>query len=327
MNRLRARVREIVGGIGSLRHGVYKERSVDAKMPIKRKQGTSCTAVDAYWGKHLVRSKSFKSAKESLEYLEWRFEQYPLFREFMQLYGNHSRETIVDYGCGPGNDLVGFLVKGNAGKVIGIDISEKAVSLARETLALHQVESARVELILTSDSNPDIPLDDKSVDYIYCEGVLHHTTSPESILTEFNRILKSHGSGRLMVYNRNSIWFHLYTAYEKMIRQNAFDEEDVETAFGKSTDGEECPIARCYIPEEFMEICSGAGFQTEYIGGYLSLHELRILKELENDALRDEMLADEHKEFLRNLVYDRQGYPKYKGKHAGIGGVYRLHKA
>ena len=74
-------------------------------------------------------------------------------------------------------------------------------------------------------------------------------------------------------------------------------------------------------------MCRMAGFDSvEYIGGYLSDTELHSLHEYGQKALEDERLAREHKDFLRTLDFDAQGLPKYKGKHAGIGGVYGLHK-
>ena len=129
-----------------------------------------------------------------------------------------------------------------------------------------------------------------------------------------------------MAYNRNSLWFHLYVAYIKMIIENAFPGLNIEEAFSKSTDGEGCPIARAYLSEAFMGILASVGFESEFVGGYLSLHELKCLQEYGASALGDLRLAEEHKEFLRNLVTDENGYPTYKGKHAGIGGVYRLYK-
>jgi SAM-dependent methyltransferase len=169
-------------------------------------------------------------------------------------------------------------------------------------------------------------LGNETVDYINCSGVLHHTSVPQNILKEFYRVLKPHSHACIMVYNRNSLWFHLYTAYDKMIIKNAFPGLSLEEAFSKNTDGEACPISRCYRPEDFLDLCKSAGFQAEFVGGYLSVHELNLLKTLRDEALHDGRLADDHKEFLRSFVYDEHGYPMYKGKHAGIGGTYRLLK-
>ncbi len=71
-----------------------------------------------------------------------------------------------------------------------------------------------------------------------------------------------------MVYNRDSVWLHLYTAYERMVRDAAFEGLDVEEAFARNTDGAACPISRCYRAEDFAAVCQGAGFEP-LRGGYL----------------------------------------------------------
>ena len=294
---------------------------------IQTMKHSMLTPVDSYWNEHTVNSRPFRTAEESRNYLEWRCNEYPLLREFMNLYGQHDGQVILDYGCGPGDDVIGFLIHTNAQEVIGMDVSEKALNLARHRLALHNIPADRMDLISTSDCSQRLPLDDHTVDYINCGGVLHHTSKPESILKEFYRALKPQSQACIMVYNRNSLWFHLYTAYDKMILQNAFPGLSLDQAFSKNTDGESCPISRAYRPEDFTALCRGVGFQAEFIGGYLSRHELNLWHKLGDKALRDERLAEEHKEFLRGIVKDERGYPLYNGKHGGIGGVYRLYKA
>lgn len=282
------------------------------------------TAVDSYWGSHTVNSTPFKSRSESLDYLEWRFQQYPMFRELMDLWGDHSGQVVLDYGCGPGNDLTGFLEFSNPCKVIGIDVSQKALALASLRLSLHNFDAQQSQLIKISDASLEIPLENRLVDYIYCEGVLHHTSHPEQIMKEFRRILKPDGQACIMVYNYDSVWLHLYTAYDRMIRQNAFPGLHLLEAFTRNTDGTECPISRCYKPEDFLNLCTVAGFRAEFKGGYLSTTELDSLKTLASQALEDRRLSDEHKIFLKSLNYDKDGYPLFRGKYAGIGGVYSL---
>jgi hypothetical protein len=119
---------------------------------------------------------------------------------------------------------------------------------------------------------------------------------------------------------------HLYTAYEKIILKNAFQGMTLDEAFSKNTDGENCPIARCYAPSEFSELCTQAGFKNEFVGGYLSMLELDLVRTHRDQALEDIRLAREHREFLGALVFDEYGFPKYNGKYAGVGGVYKLYK-
>ena len=294
--------------------------------PIKSVGDGRATAVDRYWGEHTVNSVPFKTARESLKYLEWRASAYPLLADFMRLREAHDGEVVLDYGCGPGNDLVGFAVHTRAKKIIGVDISEKALELARGRLALHRLEPGRVELIHSADSVQTIPLDDASVDYVHCAGVLQHTSNPQALLDEFYRVLRPDSQACVMVYNRDSVWLHLYTAYQKMIVEGEFPGLDAHAAFSRNVDGVGCPLARCYRAEEFVAMCGAAGFRAEYVGGHLSETELQALERFRAEALGDERLAEEHRSFIRELATDERGYPKYRGKHAGVGGVYRLHK-
>jgi ubiquinone/menaquinone biosynthesis C-methylase UbiE len=284
------------------------------------------SAVDQYWTQHTVTAKRFKSTKDSEAFLEWRFEQYPLFREFTGLWGEHDGEVILDYGCGPGNDLTGYALYTGADRIIGFDVSPRALELARARLALHGIAPERVELIEGSDATVGIPLEDASVDFVQSQGVLHHTSEPEAILGELFRVLKPGGRGLIMVYNRNSLWLHLYTAYEKMIVADAFPGLDVHEAFRRNTDGPECPISRSYVPAEFVAMCERAGFEAEFVGGYMSKNEMRALEESWTAAIVDQRLPDVHREFLRSLTFDVAGRPMYEGRHAGIGGTYHLRK-
>jgi SAM-dependent methyltransferase len=282
------------------------------------------TAVDEYWTRHTVNSTPFKSADASERYLEWRFDEYPLFRELSGLWGDHSGETVLDYGCGPGDDVTGLALYSGAARVTGLDISETALSLASQRLALHGIEEDRVLLGQVSDKVPEIPLESASVDYAQCGGVLHHTSWPEELLAELRRVLRPEGRAFVMVYNSDSIWLHLYVAYEKMLHDPDFAGMGLDEAFRRLTDGPDCPISRHYSHAEMTALCASAGFDTRYAGGYLSRHELRQLDTQWARAIADERLAEVHREFLRALRFDRSGYPMLDGYHAGIGGVYHL---
>jgi SAM-dependent methyltransferase len=180
-------------------------------------------------------------------------------------------------------------------------------------------------LIQTTDEASTIPLEGNSVDFINCQGVLQHASHPERVLREFYRVMKPHARAVVMVYNRDSLWLHLYTAYQCLVLQDAFPGMNAYEAFNRNVDGIACPIARAYAERDFRSLCQEVGFTVDYVGGYLAETEMASLERYHASALQDARLQDEHKQFLRNLTYDRSGYPLYKGKHAGIGGVYRLY--
>ncbi len=79
-----------------------------------------------------------------------------------------------------------------------------------------------MEVVRISDPCPRIPLDDQSVNDVHCGGVLPHTSAPDRILREWDRVLRPRSQARIMVDNRHSLWFHLDTACDKMILQDAF---------------------------------------------------------------------------------------------------------
>lgn len=296
--------------------------------PVRLLSGAAPNEVDAFWdtfsGDLKSRGKRFKAAIQSRRDLEKRLQNYILLRELMHLYGTHENETVVDYGCGPGGDLVGFALYSRAAHIIGMDISAQNIALAAHRLSLHKVDPARIEIIQLSDTRTEIPLPGASVDHIHCLGVLQHTGQPLAILREFRRILKPGATASLMVYYRNSIWFHLYVAYERMIVNGEFQGMDVVEAFSKTTDGPDCPIARCWRSGEFIELCAGAEFKAEFRGGYLTHTEMNSLNQYGKAALADDRLAPEHKNFMESLTTDAKGYPMFEGKPAGVGGVYIL---
>jgi ubiquinone/menaquinone biosynthesis C-methylase UbiE len=296
-------------------------RLLRAMPPLARRRSRQ---VEQYWTDHTVRVESFATAEDSEAHLEWRFSQYPLFRELSGLWGDHRGETVLDYGCGPGNDVVGLLLHSGAAKVIGLDVSPTSIRLAAKRVALHALPETRAELVEISEGARRLPLEDRSIDHVNCQGVLHHVSDPERVLREFRRVLRPSGRAAVMVYNRDSIYFHVYTAYLRTIVEGAFAGKSIEEAFQANTDGPACPISRAYRPAEFAALCEGAGFDASYRGGYFHRKEPRWLREHRAGALASAELAEEHKRFIREVTWDQEGLPLVGGKHCGIGGVYHL---
>lgn len=284
------------------------------------------TIVEKYWTGHTIRSEPFRSEKESTEDIDRIFNMSPFHKEFLDLYGKHTNEVILDYGCGPGRDIIGFLLFTDAKKVIGIDVSITALNLTNHRLSFYNsIDYNRVSLIKNRDGTSNIPFASNSIDHILCSGVLHHISNPEEILKEFYRVLKPNSEARIMVYNRYSIWFHLQMIYKKGIIEEELKFRTPEEIWRANSD-RGSPVSRTYTPEEFTVLCNSLGFNTEFLGGYISISELKIIKTHLNSALANRSLPQESREFLESLVYDKYGYPIYNGKYAGLGGSYVLHK-
>ena len=275
----------------------------------------------AYWNASLVATRSFGATEDSLEHFHWRNAQYPGYIELMPVCGQDDK-VVVDYGCGPGNDLVGFSAFSKPSKLYGMDVSAQALQVASQRLELHE---APVELIPLDEAENNLPLDNESVDYIHTSGVLHHCLHLDRILEEFYRILKPGGEVSVMIYNMQSIWFHLYVGYVWKLKWNKNKNLSTREAFRMTTDGKECPISRCYETKEFISLFSKAGFTGSHTGNAMSLHELGCM-EHRFDALADRRYPSEHRDFISNLTFDPRGFPMHKGDVAGINSCFTFFK-
>lgn len=299
---------------------------VNNPFPIQDNGIDKKSNVDQFWGVHTVRDDPFPSAQASIDFLKWRSNHVHLSYEFKRLWADHTGKEILDYGCGPGHDLTGFCIYSNAAKVYSVDVSRKALMRAGHNLALHGVSADRVALIQTADLEDRIPLEDNSVDLVHSSGVIHHTTNPGSILRELYRVLRPGGNGTIMVYNRASVYYHLYVAYMRRLLDPQFAGMTIDQVFVKSTDGMDCPVSRSYPPDEFSAMCAESGFEVEFVGGYVVNDELDWWKSHGKAALEDLRLEPIHRDFLRSVTWDHRNLPMYNGKYAGIGGTFRLHK-
>lgn len=277
-----------------------------------------------YWTLHNVTGHlDFKTKEESLLYMRWRFDQYSNYQELIPCAGFDDK-VILDYGCGPGHDVIGFVEYSKPKKIIAMDVSSTSLEETKKRIALHNAsESTEIRLIKEGEK---LPIEDNSIDYIHSSGVLHHTPNMPDILDEFHRILKPDGVIRIMVYNYNSIWTHLYVPYILQIKQNIYSDLSLKEAFKRSTDGEFCPISNNYTPEQYLEICNQSGFIGKFLGAAISLDEMDWLLE-RNKAMKDIRLAEEHRNFLKNLTFDSNLRPIYNGNIAGIDAVFELTKS
>ena len=230
--------------------------------------------------------------------------------------------VVLDYGCGPGHDLVGFTVYSRPTRLIAMDVSPTSLAEAEARVTLH---GNSAEFVLLKPHQERLPMPDASVDYIHCSGVLHHVPNLELILGEFLRILKPQGEARVMVYNYFSIWMHLYVAYHKCIVEEAYPGLDLTSSFARSTDGEACPVSRPFIPQEFVDRCERIGFSARFTGAAVAAFEAGLTW-TRFEALRDERLPVESRAFLAALTFDSRMLPMYREVHAGIDACFHLLK-
>ena len=96
-------------------------------------------------------------------------------------------ERVLDLGCGAGRFVAALLDAGT--DAVGVELAEAALERARRN-----VPGAELQLL-----GPDgaIPLEDASVDLVWCSEVLEHVPDTAGLLSEARRVLRT--GGRLLV--------------------------------------------------------------------------------------------------------------------------------
>lgn len=158
--------------------------------------------VRAYWGANQVADiPADVTAEESLLLVEQRFRMYPGLEDLMPVDTCEGKD-VLDFGCGPGHDTVGFLHSG-AAHVYAADVSWKGLSATRGRLEAHGwLDNAT--LMLVGDGYWRAP----KVDHVHTAGVLHHVADPVHALKRLGAALVGpRAEIRAMVYSADS-WFY-----------------------------------------------------------------------------------------------------------------------
>jgi len=104
--------------------------------------------------------------------------------------------SVLDVGCGTG--LVGraLRTRGFTGQVLGLDISQASLDIARETGAYASLEQA--------DLQQPLPSEDDSVDALVCVGVMTYLPEVETVWREFARVVRP--GGLVVATQREDLW-------------------------------------------------------------------------------------------------------------------------
>jgi ubiquinone/menaquinone biosynthesis C-methylase UbiE len=97
--------------------------------------------------------------------------------------------NLLDCGCGPGSITVGLAEIIAPGEVVGIDIAESQVELARVRAEEHKVPNVRFEVA----NIYKLPFPDNYFDAAFAHTVLQHLRDPIATLKEVRRVLKQGG--------------------------------------------------------------------------------------------------------------------------------------
>ncbi|MDB5850655.1 MAG: SAM-dependent methyltransferase protein [Rhodoferax sp.] len=99
-----------------------------------------------------------------------------------------SYPVVVDVGCGSGRSLAKLQARFKPQRLVGVDIDDEMIGLSAARLAHDGLQAE-----LKQGSSARLPLDDASVDMVFCHQTFHHLVEQEEALRDFFRVLKPGG--------------------------------------------------------------------------------------------------------------------------------------
>lgn len=118
----------------------------------------------------------------------WRTYQLPII-SFKENPSKSKDQTLLDFGCGPGDN--GLRLASIGYKVTGFDISESNVEVANRVFERNGMADRGTFVVSTAE---ELKFEDSSFDMVVGIDILHHVDIPLA-LKEVHRVLKTGGKG------------------------------------------------------------------------------------------------------------------------------------
>lgn len=166
----------------------YKEKLED---PEKRENLDDRSFTQEHYGNLFKNFSEHHYFEEPYELLSTRLKRNDIHLDTV------ADKTALDCGCGSGRYTIA-LKKLGFGKVVGIDFSETGIKTARERATAKNIRGIEYKVgdVLS------LPFADESFDFVFCNGVLHHSRSIAQGIDEMVRVMKSKGKAWLYLISK-----------------------------------------------------------------------------------------------------------------------------
>ena len=133
----------------------------------------------------------------------WACSKYPIMHKWLN-FSDLKGKRVLEIGCG-----VGTMFEQFAG--MGIEIHALDINLSSCEMTWKRTDLFKLPGCIYRGDAENLPFKDKTFDFVFTYGVLHHTPDIQKAFDEMYRVLKPGGKFFMMLYNKDSInyWWHI----------------------------------------------------------------------------------------------------------------------
>ena len=124
-------------------------------------------------------------------------------------------KTILDLGCGSGRYTIALSLLTKAKKVYGVDLDRESIKRGEKIIKKAKVKNTELKVANVLK----LPFRDNFFDFVFCNGVLHHTTNMEKGLRELYRVLKPKCQAYLYLYADGGLFWYSRKKVPKIMKK------------------------------------------------------------------------------------------------------------
>lgn len=185
------------------------------------------------------------------EQADFRFKVYSPWLPQVAQFGAYRGKQILEVGCGVGTDLLEYTT--NGAMTTGLDLTPRHIELARKRFEIF----GQTGTFLLGDAE-HLPFNDYSFDFVYSNGVLHHTPETQQAVDEIHRVLKPGGETLIILYHKTSLVYYLRILLESggkrfvrhILQGKNIRDFSIQQVLSASTDGEVNPLTKVHTRSE-----------------------------------------------------------------------------
>lgn len=180
-----------------------------------------------------------------------RYQEYAPWMPELMGFNSFAGARLLEVGCGMGTDLLQF-ARGGA-LCTGIDLTPRSIAITRQRFALYE---QRVDLLIGDGER--LPFASDTLDVVYSNGVLHHTSDTAGAIQELHRVLKPGGTAKVMIYHKNSLnyWGELML-HRGVLRGDLLrgrSPEEIMSSWVEYSEHGGRPLVKAYTREQTLQL-------------------------------------------------------------------------